>query len=96
MSTVASDSIRGPGIYQIKDESRVKNGAFMKDSRFKADRQKYDDNPLLINENQTRRRPPSCAVMKGKTVKTKQLISREQQDELRERLKLVYWKSIPL
>lgn len=68
----------------------------MKDSRFKAERQRCEDNPLMVNENQTRRRPPSCTVMKGKTNKTKQLIGREQQDELRERLKLVYWKSIPL
>lgn len=34
--------------------------------------------------------------MKNKTAKTKQLISREQQDSLRQRLKLVYWKNIPL
>ncbi len=34
--------------------------------------------------------------MKHKTAKTKQLITRQQQEDLRERLKLVYWKSIPL
>ncbi len=80
VSTVASDSLRGPGVYQIKDESRVKNGAFMKDSRFKAERQRYEDNPLQISESQTRKRPPSCAVMKTKTAKNRQLISREQQE----------------
>lgn len=34
--------------------------------------------------------------MKNKTIKTRQLISRDQQEDLREKLKLVYWKNIPL
>lgn len=74
----------------------MKNGVFGKDSRFKQEKKSYEDNPLFLNENQTRRRPPSCAPMKHKTTKTKQLISREQQEELRERMKLVYWQTIPL
>ena len=96
ISTVASDSFRGPGLYKIKDESKVKNGAFLKDQRFKKEKNSYEDNPLFINENQTRKRPPSCTVMKNKSTKTKQLISLSQQDELREKLKFVYWKNIPL
>lgn len=35
ISTVASDTFRGPGLYKIKDESKVKNGVFLKDQRFK-------------------------------------------------------------
>ncbi len=35
ISTVASESFRGPGIYNVKDEMRVKNGVFSKDGRFK-------------------------------------------------------------
>lgn len=35
-------------------------------------------------------------MMNKKTKKTKNLISIEKQEEARERLKMVYWKSIPL
>jgi hypothetical protein len=68
----------------------------MKDNRFKREKNSYEDNPLFINESQTRKRPPSSTVMKNKSTKTKQLITREQQEDLREKLKLVYWKNIPL
>ncbi len=76
VSTVASDSFRGPGLYKIKDEGKVKNGAFLKEQRFKKEKQTYEDNPLFINENQTKKRPPSCTVMKNKPAKNKQLISK--------------------
>jgi hypothetical protein len=36
------------------------------------------------------------AVMKKKTAKTSNLISQQKQEELREKLKFIYWKSIPL
>lgn len=96
VSTVASDSFRGPGIYQIKEDIKVKNGVFLKDSRFKDPKSKYEDVPLMINENQTKKRPPTATLMKKKVEKTRQLISREQQEELREKLKYVYWRNIPL
>lgn len=96
VSTVDSDSFRAPGRYNPQEEQRIKNGSFSKDNRFKQTKTKYNDTPLVINENQTKKRPPMPVVMKPKTSKTKQLISKQQQEELRERLKLVYWKSIPL
>lgn len=34
--------------------------------------------------------------MKKKTKKTANLISRDMQEELREKMKLIYWKNIPL
>jgi len=34
--------------------------------------------------------------MKKKIQKNKQLISREQQEELREKLKFIYWRNIPV
>lgn len=49
VSTVDSDSFRGPGIYKIKEEIKVKNGVFLKDNRFKGERSKYEDTPLMIN-----------------------------------------------
>ena len=35
-------------------------------------------------------------MLKPKIVKNKKQISLQEQEELRQRLKLVYWKSIPL
>lgn len=49
ISTVASDSLRGPGLYKVKDETKIKNGAFPKDGRFKKEKNSYEDNPLFIN-----------------------------------------------
>lgn len=79
-STVDSDSFRAPGFYDPREEQRVRNGLFSKDNRFKQDKMKYQDTPLLINENQTKKRPPMSTVMKPKIAKTKQLISRERQE----------------
>jgi hypothetical protein len=36
VSTVASDSLRGPGVYHIKEETKAKNAVFSKGNRFVA------------------------------------------------------------
>jgi hypothetical protein len=95
VSTVDSETFRAPGLYNPKFEEKVKQGIFCKDGRFKEEKHKYQDVPLFVSESQTRRRPPMSAVMKKKTVKTKQLISRDQQEQLREKMKFVYWRNIP-
>lgn len=80
VSTVDSETFRAPGLYNPKEESKVKNGQFSKDGRFKVQKQVYQDTPLLVNESQTRKRPPMSTVMKPKTSKTKHLISKQQQE----------------
>ena len=51
---------------------------------------------MFPQDTLTKKRPPTAAVLKPKISKNKKQISIERQDELRERLKLVFWKSIPL
>lgn len=49
----------------------------------------------MINESQTRKKPP-LAVIKKKTAKTKNLISIQQQEDLRQKMKYIYWRNVPL
>ena len=98
-ATAASETEVGPGKYFV-NEAQVENGkrvpSFSKSKRFEKPKQKYEDNPLFVNDCQIKKRPPTMAVLKKKVEKNLKQISVQQQEDLRERLKLVYWKSIPL
>lgn len=77
VSTQAGSEV-GPGSYFIKEDGKRTQGVFLKSKRFAETKKDNADTPLFINDSQTKKRPPSCAIKKPGQ-KTRQLISRAQQ-----------------
>lgn len=100
MSTAAEDEqIRslGPGAYMTMQEPIAKKQVvFPKAKRFQQPKPVCTGIPLYPKDDLTKNRPKTMAMLKKQTAPNPKLQAKLKEDQDRLRLKLLYWKAVPL